>query len=54
LVPAGMKIPPYSLVMGIPAKVVKSLEPAKIEPMIQNNIDDYVKRSKVYKQALSC
>jgi carbonic anhydrase/acetyltransferase-like protein (isoleucine patch superfamily) len=54
LVPAGMKIPPYSLVMGIPAKVVKSLEPAKVEPMIQNNIDDYVKRSKVYKQALSC
>jgi carbonic anhydrase/acetyltransferase-like protein (isoleucine patch superfamily) len=54
LVPAGMKIPPYSLVMGIPAKVVKSLEPEKVESMIQNNIDDYVKRSKVYKQALSC
>ncbi len=54
LVPAGMKIPPYSLVMGIPAKVVKSLEPEKVESMIQNNIDDYVKRSKVYKKALSC
>ncbi len=53
LVPAGMIIPPYSLVMGIPAKVVKLLLPENVEPMIQNNIDEYVNRSKVFKKALS-
>ena len=53
LVPAGMIIPPYSLVMGIPAKVVKSLLPENVEPMIQNNIDEYVNRSKVFKKARS-
>jgi carbonic anhydrase/acetyltransferase-like protein (isoleucine patch superfamily) len=53
LVPAGMKIPPYSLVMGVPAKIVKTLEPQKVESLIQNNIDEYVVRSKAFKKALN-
>jgi len=52
LVPAGMKVPPYSLVMGVPAKVVKSLDPEKVETMIQNNVDEYVQRARIFKEAL--
>jgi carbonic anhydrase/acetyltransferase-like protein (isoleucine patch superfamily) len=50
LVPAGMKIPPYSLVLGVPAKVVKNLG-AEVEKTIQDNADDYVKRAKQYLEA---
>ncbi len=49
LVPAGMEIPPYSLVMGVPAKVVKTLD-ASVENRIQSNVDEYVSRSKTYKK----
>jgi carbonic anhydrase/acetyltransferase-like protein (isoleucine patch superfamily) len=44
-----MKIPPYSLVMGIPAKVIKTLD-AKIEDSINHNALDYMNRAQVYKQ----
>lgn len=47
LVPSGMEIPPYSLVMGIPAKIVKTLTP-EVEKRIQDNVDEYVERSKAY------
>jgi len=48
MVPQGMIIPPYSLVLGTPAKIVKSLGP-EVEKQIQNNVDEYVLRSKAYK-----
>ncbi len=49
LIPAGMVVPPYSLVLGVPAKVVKSLGP-EIAEKIQHNVDDYVKRAQTYIQ----
>ena len=49
MVPQGMIIPPYSLVLGTPAKVVKTLGP-EVESQIQNNVDEYVLRAKVYKK----
>ena len=50
LVPAGMVIPPYSLVLGVPAKVVKTLG-VEVELLIQNNVDEYVNRAKAYLEA---
>jgi carbonic anhydrase/acetyltransferase-like protein (isoleucine patch superfamily) len=49
MVPQGMIIPPYSLVLGTPAKVVKTLGP-EVETQIQNNVDEYVLRAKAYKK----
>ena len=50
LVPAGMKIPPYSLVLGIPAKVVKTLDET-VHQRIQDNVDEYVRKACIYVQA---
>jgi carbonic anhydrase/acetyltransferase-like protein (isoleucine patch superfamily) len=47
LVTAGTKIPPYSLVLGVPAKVVKALGP-EVEKQIKDNVDEYVKKAKGY------
>lgn len=47
LVPAGMVIPPYSLVLGVPAKIVKQLG-AEVEQKIQDNVNEYVLRAKAY------
>lgn len=47
LVTAGMVIPPYSLVLGSPAKVIKSLTPEQIE-RIKLNSAVYVKKAKEY------
>lgn len=49
LVPAGMVIPPFSLVLGVPAKVVKTLDENSIEK-IHENVAEYVNKSKVFKQ----
>lgn len=49
LVPAGAQIPPYSLVLGVPAKVVKTLDRETAEK-IQENVNEYVKRAEVYIQ----
>jgi carbonic anhydrase/acetyltransferase-like protein (isoleucine patch superfamily) len=49
LVTAGSQIPPYSLVMGVPAKVVKTIDPETAEK-IQENVNEYVKRAEVYIQ----
>lgn len=51
VVPEGMQIPPYSLVLGIPAKVVKIIgEEQKIK--IIKNAESYVRLSKVYLEQL--
>lgn len=48
LVPAGMEIPPFSLVLGVPAKVVKTLEENSIQK-IKENVAEYVHKSKIFK-----
>jgi carbonic anhydrase/acetyltransferase-like protein (isoleucine patch superfamily) len=47
LVPQGMKIPPRSLVIGSPAKVVKELKPGMIEA-IRKNSAAYISNSNNY------
>ena len=52
LVTEGTQIPPYSLVMGTPAKVVKQITPEQVEK-IKQNAQNYVSLSKVYIEVLS-
>ncbi len=47
VVTEGTKIPPYSLVLGVPGKVVKQLDGAACEK-IRQNAAAYVKLSKAY------
>lgn len=47
LVPEGAVIPPYSLVMGVPGKVVKSIDENQKQKIIRN-AESYVKLSKIY------
>jgi len=47
LVPSGMIIPPYSLVLGVPAKVVKTLDES-VHLRIQDNVDEYVRKARAY------
>jgi carbonic anhydrase/acetyltransferase-like protein (isoleucine patch superfamily) len=49
LVPQNTVIPPFSLVLGTPAKVVKTLEPQTLE-RIQSNVDEYVQRAQSYRE----
>lgn len=47
VVPEGMQVPPFSLVLGIPAKVVKTIgEEQRLK--ILKNAEAYVKLSKAY------
>ena len=52
LVSQGMKIPPLSLVVGSPAKVLKELKPSMIEAIRKNGIH-YVERSGIYQDELA-
>lgn len=47
LVTSGTKIPPYSLVLGSPAKVVKTLSPKQVQG-IKTNAAVYVAKAKEY------
>ena len=47
LVPEGAQIPPFSLVMGVPGKVVRNLDEAQKNKIIRN-AEAYVQLSKVY------
>jgi carbonic anhydrase/acetyltransferase-like protein (isoleucine patch superfamily) len=47
LVPSGMVIPPYSLVLGVPAKIVKTLDDS-VHQRIQDNVDEYVRKARAY------
>ncbi|MES2618363.1 MAG: gamma carbonic anhydrase family protein [Bacteroidota bacterium] len=52
VVPEGMEIPPYSLVMGLPAKIIKTIsEEQKIK--IIRNAESYVALSKQYRAVIS-
>ncbi len=50
LVPEGMEIPDYSLVMGVPAKVVKQLTETQVEK-IKLNAASYVALAEEYPKA---
>jgi carbonic anhydrase/acetyltransferase-like protein (isoleucine patch superfamily) len=49
LIPPGKKIPPRSLVVGSPGKVVRELTDKDFE-LIQLSIDTYVQKGKEYKE----
>lgn len=49
LVPAGMIIPPYSLVLGVPAKVVRTLGPEQ-KSAIGNSVSEYMEKAAAYLQ----
>ncbi|HYK75160.1 MAG TPA: gamma carbonic anhydrase family protein, partial [Pseudoneobacillus sp.] len=51
LISNGKKIPPRSLVVGSPGKVVRELTDKDLE-LIQLSIDSYVQKGKEYKLAL--
>ena len=51
LVLSGSKIPPFSVVMGAPAKVVRTLDPTTIEQRKEHALD-YYKRSRIYVEDL--
>ncbi|MBO8157018.1 MAG: gamma carbonic anhydrase family protein [Bacillaceae bacterium] len=48
LIPSGKKIPPRSLVVGSPGKVVREIN-EKDEELIQLSIDTYVEKGKIFK-----
>jgi carbonic anhydrase/acetyltransferase-like protein (isoleucine patch superfamily) len=50
VVSEGTVIPPYSLVLGVPGKVVKTLDESYVEK-IKINADSYCKLSKIYLEA---
>ena len=49
VVPAGKSIPAGSLVMGVPAKVVRQLEEDEVNGILQN-AREYVKAVRIYKE----
>ena len=49
VVSEGKDFPEGSLILGVPAKVVKQLNESQVE-LIQNNADNYVRLSKQYKE----
>ncbi len=52
LIPPGKKIPPRSLVVGSPGKVVRELNEKDLE-LIQLSIDTYVQKGREFKEILS-
>ncbi|MCQ5364846.1 gamma carbonic anhydrase family protein [Anoxybacillus salavatliensis] len=52
LIPSGKKIPPRSLVIGNPGKIVREISEKDLE-LIQLSIDTYVQKGKEYKDMLN-
>ena len=48
LVPEGFVVPPYALVVGVPAKVVKSLDPATRRAEAIAHAADYVAKARAH------
>ena len=49
VVSEGKEFPEGSLILGVPAKVVKQLSPEQVQ-LIQDNADNYVRLSKMYRE----
>ncbi len=47
LVPEGMEVPPRSVVMGVPGKIVRQVSEADIE-RIRNGAQNYIERARNY------
>jgi carbonic anhydrase/acetyltransferase-like protein (isoleucine patch superfamily) len=52
LIPPGKKIPPRSLVVGSPGKVVRELSEKDFQ-LIQLSIDTYVEKGRLYKKSIN-
>jgi carbonic anhydrase/acetyltransferase-like protein (isoleucine patch superfamily) len=52
LIPPGKKIPPRSLVVGSPGKIVREINEKDLE-LIQLSIDTYVQKGKEYRELLN-
>ncbi len=52
LIPQGKEIPPNSLVMGAPGKIIREVND-KDRELIAWGVDDYVKRSKLFARTMS-
>ncbi|HUT86090.1 MAG TPA: gamma carbonic anhydrase family protein [Elusimicrobiales bacterium] len=48
----GKKIPPRSLVMGAPGKIIKTLTADEVKSLIKNNTDYYIELARHYKGEL--
>jgi len=49
VVPEGMEIPPGSLVLGVPAKVVRPVSP-ELRARIQATVDHYVRLARLHRE----
>jgi carbonic anhydrase/acetyltransferase-like protein (isoleucine patch superfamily) len=49
VVTEGTKIPPGSLVMGVPAKVVRQVDPA-LTARIRSTVEHYVQLAKLHRE----
>ncbi len=49
VVTEGMRIPPGSLVLGVPAKVVRPVDPA-LRERIQGTVDHYVRLARLHRE----
>jgi carbonic anhydrase/acetyltransferase-like protein (isoleucine patch superfamily) len=47
LVPEGKEIPPHSLALGVPAKVIRELTKEQVDA-IKKNAEEYVRLAKNY------
>ena len=52
LVTEGKEIPPNSLIIGVPGKVIRELKPGEIEK-IKNSAEHYIELARDHKQALN-
>nr|PZN04725.1 MAG: gamma carbonic anhydrase family protein [Bacillota bacterium] len=53
LVAEGKEIPPFSLALGVPAKVIRELSKEQLEA-IKNNAEEYIKLAEKYKEEQRC
>jgi len=53
LISPGKKIPPRSLVMGVPGKVIKELNDEELKSLAKGN-KDYIELAQIYKKGCSC
>lgn len=53
LIPVGKKVPPRTLVMGSPFKVIRELTDDEIENMLKRTVQSYVTKSEEYRDITS-
>lgn len=48
LVPEGKQFPPGSVLLGVPARVVRTLTPAEVDGLITRGADHYIRNSRAF------